>query len=109
MNKLNLIFRFSIISVIVYMLIKPGLGNIALKYYGKCSKAVLINETIQLRYQKPLLLYQFNVLDEFYKGNSSIEDLSKSGDSICIVYLNYLPSINRPISFFEEPINCNCK
>lgn len=80
-----------------------------LKNYGLCKESVLTNEIRYFRSHKPALSYNFWLNGKVYDGNSNVEDLSKVGDSICVVYLEWIPSINRPSSFFDEHMNCSCK
>ncbi len=89
--------------------LKIAIGNFLLKNQGICIKSILTNELLETRSHKPTLIYNFWLNGKKYDGNSNIEELNKVGDSISIVYLKWMPSINRPISFFEKPINCNCK
>jgi hypothetical protein len=57
--KISNVLRYVFIVFIICYLLYPGVGNIMLKRYGICGKGKLLKETMQLRYQKPLLLYQF--------------------------------------------------
>lgn len=101
--------RIILLILLVAYLLKPGIGNYLLKSNGVCKKAILTNDKEGLRYHKSTLLYQFYVNAEIYKGNSNIDDWSKAGDSICVVYLSQMPEINRPYSFFKGEAKCNCK
>ena len=91
------------------LILKGILGDLILKSSCTCIKALLITKTSRVRYAKATLYYRFILGNETYEGNSLVEDLSKVGDSVCIVYLESLPSINRPISYFKKgEIKCNC-
>jgi hypothetical protein len=86
-----------IIFFVIYFF-KIAIGNFLLE-----------NEVNHFRSHPDALVYNFWVNGKVYDGNSNVEDLSKAGDSICVVYLDWMPNINRPLSFFDESVNCNCK
>ena len=70
---------------------------------------VLTSKTTRIKYQKSTLVYSFTVGIKQYEGNSLEEDLSKAVDSICIIYLQSSPSINRPLRYFKEgEASCSC-
>ena len=50
------------------------------------------------------LLYEFNVGDKTYTGNSLIKvgNIELIGDSIEVLYFEFMPSFNRPLSFYED-------
>ncbi|KAF2327389.1 hypothetical protein [Flavobacterium daemonense] len=100
---------YTFILFFILFFSKIAIGNLLLKSQGICTKSILTNELSKIRGHKPTLVYNFWLNGKRYDGNSNIEELNKVGDSICVVYLKWMPSINRPISFFEKPINCNCK
>ncbi|HTB52326.1 MAG TPA: hypothetical protein VK718_06080 [Ferruginibacter sp.] len=94
---------------ILYLLISTLVGNALLKKEGKCSKAILTKNIINGRYQKSYLEYEFTYKGKTYTGNSLEEDLTKAGDSICIIYLESHPGTRRPIKYFDEgEIKCDC-
>jgi hypothetical protein len=97
-----------IIFFVIYFF-KIAIGNFLLEKTGFCKNAFLTNEVNHFRSHPDALVYNFWVNGKVYDGNSNVEDLSKAGDSICVVYLDWMPNINRPLSFFDEPVNCNCK
>ena len=103
-----LLRNVSILYAIIGTLVKVEL----LKGYGKCRKAIITSDLSSYahRYTKAYLMYEFNSSGKIYNGNSLINDTSKIGDSICIIYFEAIPSINRPITYFDEgEIKCNCK
>jgi hypothetical protein len=102
---LNRLIKILIIIAIILYFSKPAIENFFLKRKGICSKAVLTNNKVGIRYHKSTLVYEFNINSLKYTGNSNIDDWSKVGDSICIVYLYDLPSINAPKSYFKGLIN----
>ena len=83
-----------------------------LKRNSKCIKGVLIPEMTSFthRYTNAYLVYEFTIDGKSYTGNSLEKNTSKVGDSICVVYLESFPSINRPIKYFDKAeIKCDCK
>lgn len=108
-DRLKAIIFWLIITAGVFILLRTFIGDYMLKKNGICAKAVLINEQNRLRSQKATLLYEFAVNGKSYDGNSLEEDLTKVGDSVCIVFLEAFPSINKPLKYFEDgKIKCNC-
>ncbi len=89
--------------------LKIGIGNYLLKGNGICAKAILTDEITGVRGHKDTLVYKFWIDGKAYDGNSNVEDLSKAGGNICIVYLEWMPSVNRPLSFYDGSISCNCR
>jgi hypothetical protein len=83
---LCIVFRFQI-------------GDFLLKKFGTTCHGILTNDARSAKYVKPTLLYSFKVDGDRYSGDSMIEDRSKIGDTICVGYLNILPSVNRPSEF----------
>ena len=108
-KKIKLLLFVAIIAWLVYILLGTIVGNIALKNFGKCTKGVLKNEIVYVRYHKNTLYYEFTYENKIYKGNSLEEDLTKIGDSVCIVYLESFPNVNKPIKYFTKgEIKCDC-
>lgn len=110
------IFKKVIFIIAVIYLLYAIIGTLVkvelLKGYGKCRKAIITSDLSSFahRYTKAHLMYEFNYCGKTYSGNSLINDTSKIGDSICIVYFETFPSVNRPITYFNEgEIKCNCK
>lgn len=99
------------ILYIMYAILGTMIKVSFLKKDGKCIKGVLIPEMTSFthRYTKASLVYKFTIGGKDYTGNSLEKDTSKVGDSVCVVYLPSIPSINRPITFFDKgEIKCNC-
>ena len=107
MKTAKVLIFILIIGWLGWVLLKTILGNVLLKDNGVCVKALLINEQNRVRSHKATLLYQFMYKNKVYEGNSLEEDLTKVGDSVCIVYLQSFPSINRPVKYFGGKIICN--
>lgn len=94
---------------VLYIIVRTHVGNALLKKEGKCSKAILTKNIIYSRNQVYNLEYEFTYKGETYTGNSLEVDEKKVGDSICVIYLESYPSINRPIKYFDEgEIKCDC-
>jgi hypothetical protein len=74
-----------------------------------CTKArIFTKSTGKTSY--PLLNYNFSYKSEEYTGVISGKTGLKIEDSLCVVFLEAYPNINRPIFFFKEgEIKCNCK
>lgn len=111
MSRAGKVLFGACILYLLYATLGTLVKEMFLKSKGRCITAVLINEapgTIH-RYSSFNLLYKFSVDGKIYKGNSTETDLSKIGDSMCIVYLPSFPSINRPIAYFDNGrIKCSC-
>ncbi len=94
---------------VVYLILITVIGNLLLKNSGRCIKGVLLKQQSRTSNHKPDLYYEFAYNGKAYKGNSQEEDLSKVGDSVCIVYLKSFPSINRAVKYFDTgEIKCDC-
>jgi hypothetical protein len=92
-----------------YFLLWPGIGDILIKYQGLCVKAIITDTEVGGRGSDPTLLYTFNLNGQSYHGLSLIKDKKRIGDTICVGYLKGIPSMNRPLIFYDNPINCNCR
>lgn len=78
---------------------------------GKCTKGVLIPEVTSVthRYTTATLLYQFTYNGKVYSGNSLEKNSSLVGDSICVVFLESFPGINRQMNYFDKKkLHCDC-
>jgi hypothetical protein len=110
MKRIKLLIFIGIMGWISYIFLKTIIGNALLKNGGKCIAAVLINEQNRVRSHRATLLYEFKYNGNSYKGNSLEEDLTKIGDSVCVIYLESFPGINRPIKYFNnETVTCSCR
>lgn len=110
-NKRLTIGKFVFIGSIVillYALINSIGGDIILKKNGTCIKAILYRETFGGK-TKPSLGYKFLFNGKTYDGLVVQDGVLKIGDSLCVVYLESFPSINRPVSYFDKgEIKCDC-
>ena len=108
--KVMAFFTWIIVIYAISIVLWTLFGNYLLKKNGNCTNAILINEQIDAQASKPTLVYEFVINGKNYKRNSLVDDLSKVGDSVCIIYLVGCPSINRPLKYFElGEITCSCK
>ncbi|PTQ94939.1 hypothetical protein C8P68_106153 [Mucilaginibacter yixingensis] len=96
-----------IVGIVIY-LIKPFIENLLLRYYGTCVNAIIINNSIRVRYHKAEFKYRFMINGTYYEGNSLITDNNQIGDSICVIYLKGSPSTNRPENLLGGK-HCRCK
>jgi hypothetical protein len=90
-----------------------SIANFVVKHFGICKKALITSDlsTWSSRYTNMNYLYEFSYKGKVYCGNSLIhDDPSKVGDSICVVFLEFYPRINRPLSYFKDgDVHCKCK
>ncbi|HEV8269993.1 MAG TPA: hypothetical protein VGQ04_01740 [Chitinophagaceae bacterium] len=108
-RRIKVIVFWVIIISCLFFLLRSIVGDKILKQNGKCKVAFLIDDISKIKSQKATLIYEFTIGNKKYKGNSLEEDLTKVGDSVCIVYLESFPSINKPLKYFDiGEIKCNC-
>ena len=72
---------------------------------ARCKATITANESSWVhRWTSNNYLYEFNVGDKTYIGNSLIKvgNKEKIGDSIEVLYFEFMPSFNRPVSFYED-------
>ena len=87
-------------------------ADIFLPRYGSCLKAKITNRTMRLRYQKATYLYKFHFNGKDYENNTEIKIDSVHVDSICILFLEAIPSVNMRASYFQErkmAVKCSCE
>ncbi len=108
-SLLRKLLGIGFVCYLLYVILSTYVFNFLLKHYGACGEAILINESNRVRYHKATLMYNFYYNGEDYKSNSLEEDLTRVGDTINVVYLKFLPSVNRPTIYFEEDEILNCK
>lgn len=110
-KKIGKYLFIACVLFIAYALLGALVKVSLLKSKGKCIKAILIPELTSFvhRYTKASLVYEFTYEGKTYSGNSLEKDISKVGDSVCVVYLPSFPSINRPLTYFDSgEIKCDC-
>ncbi len=98
-------FYFCLCAIIYGLILVPILTSI-LKHHGSRCEAIITSDESSLvhRWTSNNYLYEFNIGDKTYTGNSLIRvgNSDKIGDKIEILYFDFLPSFNRPIYFYEE-------
>ena len=97
-----------VILIVLYAFFNSIVGDSILKNNGKCTKAVLYRETYGGK-TKPSLGYKFLIDGKEYDGLVVEDKVLKIGDSICVVYIESFPRINRPLAYFDSgEIKCDC-
>jgi len=111
MNKQLTLGKFIFVGsilILLYALINSVGGDIVLKKRGICIKAILYRETYGGK-TKPSYGYKFLFNGKIYDGLVVQDGVLKINDSICVVYLESFPNINRPITYFDKgEIKCDC-
>jgi hypothetical protein len=107
--KMRTIFLILVVVGVLCLLLKPSVEDLLLKQSGHCIKAIIIDESTRVKYHKADYGYQFQINGQAYRGNSLVTDSNRIGDSICVVYLGASPTVNRPVSYFTNFNNCECK
>jgi len=107
----KLFLGFALLGFGVFAILSTICFNLALKKYGVCTKGVLTGESIRHRGGDYFQKYQVYINSEEYTGNSNEEyERARIGDSICVVYLESLPIMNRAVKYFDEgEIKCGCR
>ena len=107
MKKIVPIISLSIAS---FLLLRRFSSDLFLPLYGNCLKAKVTNRTMRLSYQKATYLYEFHINEQDYENNTEIMVYSSHLDSICILFLDIMPSVNMRASYFKErQISTKCK
>jgi hypothetical protein len=99
MKKILIVILLIIAS---FILLRRLSADIFLPHLGSCIKAKITSRTMRLRYQKATYLYEFHKNEEDYENNSEIMVGSVHEDSICVLYLEEIPSVNMRYSYFKE-------
>ncbi len=104
MSLAKVYFGFCL-CVLIYALSTPIL-TVILKHHGnRCKGTITANESSLVhRWTSNNYLYEFKVGDKTYTGNSLIKvgNIELIGDSIEVLYFEFMPSFNRPLSFYED-------
>ena len=104
MSLVKVYFCFCL-CVLIYALSTPIL-TVILKHHGnRCKGTITANESSLVhRWTSNNYLYEFKVGDKTYTGNSLIKEGNndKIGDTINVLYFEFMPSFNRPLSFYED-------
>jgi hypothetical protein len=95
--------------VLVYAFFNLIIGDFLLKRKGDCAKAIIYKETFGGK-TKPSLGYRFFHDGKNYNGLVVQDGVLKIGDSICVIYLDAFPRVNRPVTYFDAgEIKCGCR
>ena len=95
-------------STLAYLFIGYPILLGLLKIYGTRTEAVITSNTSTWlhRWTTSCYLYEYHVNGKIYDGNSLIEEddanLSKIGTKVQVLYLDWFPSFNRPIYFWDD-------
>lgn len=93
----------------MYAFLNSIVGDSILRNNGKCTKAILYRETYGGK-TKPSLGYKFLIDEKEYTGLIVEDGILKIGDSICVIYFQSYPKINRPLNYFNgNEIKCDCR
>lgn len=102
---IGIIYISVCLGLFAYLFIGTPILLSILKKYGTKTEAIITSSTIGgPRYTTPNYVYEFYVGDKTYEGNSLVEerDESKIGTKIQILYLDWFPSFNRPIYYWDD-------
>lgn len=91
------------------MILRVTIMDYLIRTQGICTKVELSADIVRARYHQSELAFYFHHRGKIYKGNSLVKDLSRTGDSICIIYLDWMPRMFRPIAYFDKKTNCDCR
>ena len=93
------------LCVLIYALSTPIL-TVILKHHGnRCKGTITANESSLVhRWTSNNYLYEFSLGNRTYTGNSLIKvgNNDKIGDTITVLYFEFFPSFNRPVTFYED-------
>lgn len=108
-----------ILGVIAYLAGKQTLINYRLRKFGKCTKAYVYSRHHIGTKGKVETSYLFRWGNREYQGSSNFDDKYRlhanrfktdedliTGDSICIVFLESNPELNKSNSFLEKDCAC---
>ncbi len=105
MDIIGRIYFVICIGFIAYVCIGIPILLHLLKTHGTRTSAVVTSQTSTWfqRWSTICYMYEFNVGGETYMGNSLFEerDSSKIGMKVQILYLDWYPSFNRPIYYWD--------
>lgn len=105
------VFFFS--GTIFYQSIVRPFEYVLLRFYGKCTNAVIISDeyTHGIGYNRRFYYWSvFEVNGIEYRCESKATEPDEIGDTIRVIYLEKYPSINTRRAFFTEgEVPCNCE
>jgi len=99
------------LGIIIYGSYKTVISNYLLKKNPTCIKAVIFDR-LTGKTSYPVYPYSFTYQTKEYTGLAQENGAGKLhiGDTVCVVFYKVYPSINKPLSYFDNgDIKCNCK
>jgi hypothetical protein len=107
-NK-GIIILVACIILIIAIFLNSYIQDSFLRKNHSCIKAQLYKDVFGGK-TRPSFKYYFVYKNKEYTGLVVKDDVLKIGDSICVIYLEKFPSVNRPLSYFDSgEIKCDCK
>ncbi len=107
----TIFFVILCVGTLIYGLYSTIVSDFLLKNNPTCIKAVIFDR-LTGKTSYPVYPYSFTFHAMEYTGlaqENGIDKL-KIGDTICVVFYKVYPSINKPLSYFDNgEIKCNCK
>lgn len=110
MKKLRSLFVVSLfLGVVLYGIYKTILSDYLLRKEPTCAKAV-IYDRVTGKTSYPNYLYSFTYKAKEYTGLAQENDNLHIGDTICIVFYESYPFINKPLFYFKKgDVKCKCQ
>jgi hypothetical protein len=107
----SLLIASLFLGIIIYGSYKTVISNYLLKKNPTCIKAVIFDR-LTGKTSFPVYPYSFTYQTEEYTGLAQEKGAEKLHirDTVCVVFYKVYPSINKPLSYFDDgDIKCNCK
>ena len=105
-DVIGIIYFFICVGLLDYCFIATPILLSVLKKHGTKTEAVITPNTSSWlhRYTTNCYLYEFQVGDKTYDGNSLVEegDYRKIGTRVQVLYLDWYPSFNRPTYYWDD-------
>lgn len=103
---IGIIYFLICVGLLAYCFIATPILLSVLKKHGVKTEAVITPNTSSWlhRYTTNCYLYEFQVGDKTYDGNSLVEewDYRKIGTRVQVLYLDWYPSFNRPTYYWDD-------
>ncbi len=107
----SILFVSLFLGIIIYGSYKTVISDYLIKNNSTCIKAVIFDRSTG-KTSFPVYSYSFTYQRMEYTGLAQENETRKLhvGDTICVVFYTKKPSINKPLSYFDNgDIKCNCK
>jgi len=107
----SLLFVSLFLGIIIYGSYKTVISNYLLRKNPTCIKAIIFDR-LTGKTSYPVYPYSFTYQTKEYTGLAQENRAEKLhiGDTVCVVFYKVYPSINKPLSYFNNgEIKCNCK